>query len=72
MFAIRSKEVKAVENNLESTRKELKELKEAYRKLAIENEKLKTEKILDAKENEKLRKKIKRLEADLNVDFWRG
>ena len=67
MFTIKNQEIKAIENNLENAREELKKLKETNRKLALENEKLKTEKILNEKEINKLSKKLKRLEAELNV-----
>lgn len=71
MFTIKNQEIKAIENNLENAREELKKLKETNRKLALENEKLKTEKILNEKEINKLSKKLKRLEAELNVKLWR-
>jgi regulator of replication initiation timing len=67
MFTIKDKEVKAIEKNLSEAREKIKELTETNRKTALENEKLKTEKILDKKEIDKLNKKLKRLEAELNV-----
>lgn len=66
MFVIKNKEVKAIENNLKDARDEIKELKEHEHSLALENEKLKTEKAINEKEINELNKKIKRLESKLN------
>ena len=66
MFAIKDKEVRAIENNLSEARVEIKELKQKEHTLSLENEKLKVEKSLADKEISKLNKKIKRLENKLN------
>ena len=60
MFAIKDKEVRAIENNLSEARVEIKELKQKEHTLSLENEKLKVEKSLAEKEISKLNKKIKR------------
>jgi predicted nucleic acid-binding Zn-ribbon protein len=65
MFAIKDKEVRAIENNLSEARVEIKELKQKEHTLSLENEKLKVEKSLADKEISKLNKKIKRLETKL-------
>ena len=65
MFAIKNKEVRAIENNLSEARVEIKELKQKEHTLSLENEKLKVEKSLAYKEISKLNKKIKRLETKL-------
>ncbi len=72
MFAIKDKEVRAIENNLSEARVEIKELKQKEHTLSLENEKLKVEKSLAYKEISKLNKKIKRLEAKLIDNIWRG
>lgn len=70
MFAIKDKEVRAIENNLSEARVEIKELKQKEHTLSLENEKLKVEKSLADKEISKLNKKIKRLENKLNDNVW--
>lgn len=72
MFAIKDKEVRAIENNLSEARVEIKELKQKEHTLSLENEKLKVEKSLADKEISKLNKKIKRLETKLIDNIWRG